>query len=345
MKTLNGKRLQQILGSFASLRVGVVGDFFLDSYFDCDPDLDERSLETGKKCYQVIRTRRQAGAAGTVAANLKALGVGSVEAVGFCGDDGEGYELRRAMAAIDLDLSGFFTCPDRFTPTYGKPCYVDPAHKQKRVSQELERIDLKNRRATPVSLQQRIITFVRRRCASWHGMLMLDQVQEANCGVMTSRVRKALLDLARSRPELVTMADSRQRIQLFRHVMTKPNEFEAAQALGAKGKRVSMSSSRTHAGKLSRLTGRPVFLTLGKHGIVIADDDRIDHIPARRVEGPIDTVGAGDSTSAALAAAMAAGANLEEAANIAAVVAAITVGQLGATGTATQAQIRRYFKS
>ena len=345
MNTLGRKRLGQILGRFSSLRVGVVGDYFLDSYFDCNPDLDERSLETGKKCYQVIRTRRQAGAAGTVAANLKALGVGTVEAVGFCGDDGEGYELRRAMAAIDLDLSGFFTCPDRFTPTYGKPCYVDPSHKQKTVSQELERIDLKNRRATPVSLQQRIITFVRRRCASWHGMLLLDQVREANCGVVTSRVRKALIALARGRPELVTVADSRQRIQLFQHVMIKPNEFEAAQALGARGKRVSMNSSRTHAGRLSRLTGRPVFLTLGKQGIVIADDDCIEHIPACRAEGPIDTVGAGDTTSAALAAAMAAGASLEEAATIAAAAAAITVRQLGTTGTATQTQIRRHFRS
>ncbi len=345
MNILGRKRLGQILGRFASLRVGVVGDYFLDSYFDCNPDLDERSLETGKKCYQVIRTRRQAGAAGSVAANLRALGVGTVEAVGFCGDDGEGYELRRALATIGLDLSGFFVCPDRFTPTYGKPCYVDPTHKQKAVSQELERIDLKNRRPTPVSLQQRIITFVRRRSASWHGMLLLDQVQEANCGIVTSRVRKELLAFAHGRPELVTMADSRQRIQLFKHVMTKPNEFEAAQALGVSGKRVSLKASRSHAGRLSRLTGRPVFLTLGKHGILIAEDDRLEHIPSRNVEGPIDAVGAGDATSAALVAAMAGGANLEEAATIAAVAAAITVRQLGTTGTATQSQIRRHFSS
>ena len=37
--------------------------------------------------------RRQAGAAGTVATNLTALGAGHVEAVGFYGDDGEGFEL------------------------------------------------------------------------------------------------------------------------------------------------------------------------------------------------------------------------------------------------------------
>ncbi len=87
---LTERRLKTLLAAFSDLHIGVVGDFFLDAYYDCNPALDEKSLETGKTCYQVVRTRRQAGAAGTVAANLKALGVGRVDAVGFCGDDGEG---------------------------------------------------------------------------------------------------------------------------------------------------------------------------------------------------------------------------------------------------------------
>ena len=122
---LNPSRLRSILSAYPSLRVGVVGDFFLDAYFDCEPELNEISLETGRTCYQVVRHRRQAGAAGTVAANLRALGVGAVEAVGYCGDDGEGYELRRAMQTLGLHTGGFYTTPDRFTPTYGKPCYLD----------------------------------------------------------------------------------------------------------------------------------------------------------------------------------------------------------------------------
>ena len=97
MFDLSPTRLRALVEAFPALRIGVVGDFFLDSYRECDPALDEKSLETGKTCYQVIGYRRQPGAAGNVAANLYALGVGAVEAVGYCGDDGEGYELRRAM--------------------------------------------------------------------------------------------------------------------------------------------------------------------------------------------------------------------------------------------------------
>ena len=105
MTDLTPTRLRTLLAAFPPLRIGVVGDFFLDAYYDCDPALDEKSLETGRTCYQVVGHRRQAGAAGTVAANLRALGVGKVAAVGYCGDDGEGYELRRAMRGLGLDLA------------------------------------------------------------------------------------------------------------------------------------------------------------------------------------------------------------------------------------------------
>ena len=56
-------KLRQHLRAFRELSVAVVGDFFLDAYFDCNREIEETSLETGKRCYQVVNTRRQAGAA------------------------------------------------------------------------------------------------------------------------------------------------------------------------------------------------------------------------------------------------------------------------------------------
>jgi len=50
-----------------------VGDYFLDRYWDIDPDLDETSIETGLIANQVSRVRCYPGAAGTVASNLRAL--------------------------------------------------------------------------------------------------------------------------------------------------------------------------------------------------------------------------------------------------------------------------------
>ena len=336
-------RLQQLLQAFAGLRIGVLGDFFLDAYYDCDSALDEKSLETGKTCYQVVRLRRQAGAAGTVAANLVALGVGRVEAVGFCGDDGEGYELRRAMADLGLDTTGFFVCPQRFTPTYGKPCYIEARSRKKPVLEELERLDIKNRRTTPVELQKRLIEHLHSRLDDWDGLILLDQVDEPNCGVFTSRVRAFVTAQARQRPRGVFLADSRQHIHLFDGVMIKPNQSEAAAALGKSGRRPSLKTSAANACSLAGRTGRPVFLTLADKGMLVADGATAELVPAVPLSGPLDPVGAGDSTSAALVAALASGSGLLEAATIASLTASITVQQIGTTGTARPEQIvRRY---
>jgi sugar/nucleoside kinase (ribokinase family) len=57
------------------------------------------------------------------------------------------------------------------------------------------------------------------------------------------------------------------------------------------------------------------------------------------VSGPIDIVGAGDAASSGFLSALLAGASEVEAADVANLVASITVQQLGTTGTATPEQV------
>jgi sugar/nucleoside kinase (ribokinase family) len=95
------------------------------------------------------------------------------------------------------------------------------------------------------------------------------------------------------------------------------------------------------AGTLARKQGRNVFVTLSERGILGASSEgRIEHVPACPVRGPIDIVGAGDAVTANLTAALAAGATLREALEIAMAAASIVIHQLGTTGTATVSQIR-----
>jgi len=333
------KKLQDIIRIHKNLHIGIVGDFFLDAYFDCNPLLDEKSLETGKTCYQVVRTRRYAGAAGTVAANLKAMGIGKVDIVGFCGDDGEGYELRRAMVKLNLILEGFFSCPDRFTPTYGKPCYIDSAGKDPSAISELERLDIKNRKSTPISLQKKMMAYIRNRLEIWDGLVIVDQVSTPNCGVLTSRLRKFLIAESRCRPDLPFLVDSREHIHLFKDMILKPNQFEAARAVIGVRRKPSLKASTEHAQTLSSKACGPVFLTLAEKGMLVAYGSRVNHARGFPVDGLTDPVGAGDSASAALVASLSAGTSLLEAADIANIVASITVRQLGTTGTARPAQI------
>jgi sugar/nucleoside kinase (ribokinase family) len=340
------RRLRALLCGFGGLHLGVVGDYFLDAYYDCAPELNEPSLETGRNCYQVVQTRRQAGAAGTVAANLVALGVGRVDAVGFCGDDGEGFELRRAMLRLGLNLEGFQTCAERFTPTYGKPTYIEGRGSAARVTEELERLDISNRRRTPAAVQDTLIQAIDEGSRQWQGIILVDQVNQANCGVLTSRIRRLICEQLASTPGRAILADSRQRIASFRNVILKPNQMEATALSGsatgaADSAPLQTSEAEDTARALTRRSQRPVFLTLGAEGLVAADQHGSQRLPAVAVPPPVDTVGAGDSTSAALVAALAAGATVAEAGLLAVLTASITVQQLGTTGTATPSQLLR----
>ena len=92
------QRFAEITERYSRLKIAVVGDYFLDRYLHIDPAKAETSIETGLPVYNVVEVRSQPGAAGTIVNNLVALGIGQIHAVGFCGDDGEGYELRQALS-------------------------------------------------------------------------------------------------------------------------------------------------------------------------------------------------------------------------------------------------------
>src|SRR3954451_22228190 len=115
---LTERLIEDILGRLPSLTIGVIGDLFLDRYLDLDGALTEPSLETGLDAYQVVRVRSSPGAAGTVINNLVALGVGRVRPISLIGNDGEGYELRRALQDLaGVDLAGVVVAAERRTPT------------------------------------------------------------------------------------------------------------------------------------------------------------------------------------------------------------------------------------
>jgi bifunctional ADP-heptose synthase (sugar kinase/adenylyltransferase) len=83
-----------------------------------------------------------------------------------------------------------------------------------------------------------------------------------------------------------------------------------------------------------------VFVTLSGDGMVGASPyHEPAHVPSLPLRGEIDIVGAGDAVTANLTAALAAGATILEAMEIAMAAASVVIHQLGTTGTASAPQI------
>jgi len=338
MKTLQPMtqdRLRELTDRFPSLRVAVVGDFFLDKYLDCDPRIAERSVESGRTAHQVVRVRHSPGAAGTVMENLAALGAGALHAVGCTGDDGEAYDLRNDLHALGCSTDLLLTAPDRMTMQYLKPRdLTDPT-----LAGEHERYDTKNRTPAPPELEERIIEALDRAIAQADAVIVADQVEADDCGTITARVRQALAERARAHPRVVFFADSRTHIGLFRSIIIKPNQFEVAGvAEPLPGMEVDEAALRAGLERLRAEVGAPVVATRGEKGALVTHPEPTE-VPGVRLDCETDTTGAGDSMTAGCVLALAAGAELPEAALIGCLVASITVQQLATTGTARREQL------
>ena len=331
---MNSARFAEITGRYPRLRIGVVGDFCLDRYLEIDPARAEISIETGLPVHNVTRVRSQPGAAGTVVNNLVALGVGRIALVGFCGEDGEGWELLRALRALPgVSLERFVQTAERATFTYTKPLIVEPGV----TPRELSRLDIKNWSPTPAGLSERIAENVRALAEQVDAIVVMDQVSIDETGVATRAVLATLGEIAAKFPGLPILADSRRGLRDFPAVTFKMNAAELAALTGA-----SPDDAKISAAALARERGKPVIVTLAERGLLGAmPDGRTFSIPVWPLRGEIDVGGAGDSVTANSVASLAAGASLEEALALANAAASIVIHQLGTTGTASVAEIGR----
>ncbi|MBM3824473.1 MAG: carbohydrate kinase [Verrucomicrobia bacterium] len=330
------QRLQEITGRYPQLTLGIVGDFCLDRYFDIDPAKSETSIETGLEVHNITRVRCQPGAAGTILNNLVALGVGTLIPVGMRGRDGEGYELHGALASQPgVRLESFVDSADIRTFTYTKPLVFEPG----RAPRELNRLDIKNWNPTPAPLQTALAERVEALAGSCDGIILMDQVDRAETGVVTKRVLEAVGRVARKRPELPIVADSRRGLSGFPRVIFKMNHAELA-VMTSLERSAGVEAIQKAAAQLAERNQRPVFVTLAEHGIVGADPSgESHHVASLPLRGEIDIVGAGDAVTANLTAALAAGATLQESMVLAMCAASVVIHQLGTTGTASPAQI------
>ncbi|MCA9070645.1 MAG: carbohydrate kinase [Planctomycetaceae bacterium] len=334
--TLTQERLSELLAQFPTCRIAVVGDFFLDKYLEIEPAWEEISLETGKPAHQVSAIRTSPGEAGTVVANLHALGAGEIHAVGFTGDDGEGFELRRDLQQLGCRIDQLQILGDRFTPTYLKPCNLT----QPGLEGEHSRYDTKNRLPTSPAVEDRVIQSIEQLATSVDAVIALDQVEEKDCGVVTKKVRDAISKLALQFPHVCFWADSRRNIRRFRHVFIKPNQLEALEMESLESVSLEIDQLLQPIRAISRTNLGPVFLTRGQEGLVVVDgEEEAVSIPGVCLEGPTDPTGAGDSMTAGCVLSLCSGASKAEAAIIGNLVASLTVQQLATTGTAASHQL------
>lgn len=119
---MTGTDITALFHRFASLKVGVIGDFALDLYFTLQTQTGEQSLETGKEVFWGCLPSASLGAAGNVVQNLRALGVSTNWVVGCVGNDLFGREMQHLFRSLGVNTQHLHVLTENWdTCLYTKP--------------------------------------------------------------------------------------------------------------------------------------------------------------------------------------------------------------------------------
>ena len=275
--------LKSLLAKIRTSRIGIVGDFCLDVYLLLEPAASESSLETGLSTRPVRTQRYSLGAAGNVAGNLHALGVGTLWAFGVLGEDPFGREMSQLLTFKGVNTTGLLVQREQ----WDSHVYMKPHERQ----QEQHRFDFGNfneLHASTSTLLLETLTAV---------LPFLDLViinQQVRNGIHTKEFRDPLRSLVLCHPEKCFIADSRHFADEYAGCIRKINTLEAARLTGRDSAAMDAGELQELAESLFRRWSKPVFLTREETDASCAIQ-RGEEAPGLLILSPVDPVEAGDS--------------------------------------------------
>ena len=327
----NQSPLPELLQAITRGRIGVIGDFCLDVYWEQDLSAAEKSVETSLSTHPVRDQRCELGGAGTIVNNLVALGVGSVQVFGVVGADLFGAEVLRLLDAKGVNRGNMLTQVGQFdTLVYIKP--VRDGHEQ-------NRIDFGNFNTLRDAVATELLAKLEAALPTLDVIIVNQQVRR---GIHTQYFQTAFNVLLARHAGRTFITDCRHVAGVYAHCLQRLNEVEAAKLIGADcdyADVITVEESRAAAKQLYSRWQKPVFVSRGARGVLVADATGLHTIPGLHITNSVDPVGAGDSMLAGIAAALAAGYAPVTAATFGNYVAGVTVQKLFQTGTASPAEI------
>jgi len=303
--------LQSLFAKMAERRIVVVGDAMLDIYLAGEA---ERISPEAPVPVVAVHTRRSAlGGAANVAANVAASGA-ECRLVAVIGDDARGDSFRAELAQSRLSDRHIVVAAAR--PTTSKTRVTARG-------QQLVRIDEEVEGPIPRRAEELLLAELDRAMVDADALL----IEDYNKGALTPAVIERALMLAKQRGVPVVVDPKFKNFFAYRGATVfKPNRRELEQAMGAA---LDLDYPEALPASLDKLGVDNLLLTLGAEGMVLVTKDRrITRIPAMARE-VFDVSGAGDTVTAWVGTALAAGASVREAAHVANYAAGIEVGKSG----------------
>lgn len=309
---LSKQRAKEILATIPSRNVVVLGDVMLDEFVW--GDVTRISPEAPIPVVDVQRESAHLGGAANVLANLISLGArGSV--AGVVGEDRAGEQLRKTVAKI-VSQNGSLVA-DASRPTTLKTRII--AH-----SQPVVRTDRESRAPVSPEIEDLLISQLKTALLEAHAFVVSDYDK----GAVTPRILETVLPIAYERVPVLIDPKLRNFKAYRPATLITPNHFEALRMSNSEEDSddgLHLAAQRIRAD----LNCDAVLITRGARGMMLVESDGNPVFVKTAAREVYDVTGAGDTVIAALAAALATGASILEAATFANHAAGIVVGKVG----------------
>jgi len=310
-RLLTRDRLEALLRKMATTRIVVVGDAMLDVYLV--GDADRVSPEAPVPVVTVHASRHALGGAANVAANVAAIGA-ECRLVAVVGADARGESVKAELD--DEKLGTQYLVTDTTRPTTSKTRVVARGQQMLRIDEEIEH---------PISarIMEQLGAALERAMRDADALL----IEDYNKGTLVPQVIERGLTIAKKRGVPVVVDPKFKNFFAYRGAtIFKPNRRELEQAMGAA---LDLAHPDALPEALEKLAVDNLLLTLGAEGMMlITKDGEVVRVPSMARE-VFDVSGAGDTVTAWVGTALAAGASVSEAAHIANFAAGIEVGKAG----------------
>ena len=297
----------------SGMRVLVLGDVMLDTYLAC------RALGVADEApvpLLEIQSQSQAlGGAANVARNLARLGAHTA-LVGMVGGDSEGETVRRLL--LESGVDGFLLKTQR--PTIHKTRVLSGDHYYLRLDEE---------ELSPLTEAEQVALAAQVEAQLNQADLLV--VSDYDKGLLSPGLAERIEPLARDRGRRIVADLKPPNALAWRRLdLIAPNLSEARSLctlLDPGGE--SDHDAETIAQTLRSRLGCAVVLTMGSQGMVVAPSSGSPSRLEALCRSPVEVSGAGDTVLATLAATLAAGADLHQAARLANLAASISVSRPG----------------
>lgn len=305
-------RVESLLQQMRGKRILVVGDVMLDRYLS--GDTERISPEAPVPVVMVTSKRLALGGAANVAANVVAIGAEAM-LVGVVGDDRDGAALKQAMGAAGIDDHYLLTLSGR--PTTCKTRVIARGQQVVRIDEEEDE-----------PLTDRDLNGVTQLALGAVKVADAVLLEDYDKGVLGEALITEIIAAARARGIPVIVDPKHRSFFAFKGAtLFKPNRRELSNAIPG----INFGSLQDLAKATDRLDVDHLLLTLGEGGMVLIprNNPAKAHLIQSLAQEVFDVSGAGDTVTAWVGTALAAGATPVEAAELANLAAGIEVTKAG----------------